>query len=233
MKVSIIIPIYKESDLDLKISQILAEMDGLDFEIILSIAQDDTDLNSKRYSNIPSLPEIRCLLSPKGRGIQLQNAVESATGDIIIFLHADTILTRNQILEIIERSENYDYGAFKLRINNSRIIFRIIESFVNLRTKIFKLPYGDQTIFIKRDILKAIGGVKKIPLFEDVELMLRCKRNRLKFYLSTFNSTTSDRRWLTNGIFKTIFKNQLLLLLYFLGIKEEKLYSVYYRIKQL
>lgn len=233
MKVSIIIPIYKESDLDLKISQILAEMDGLDFEIILSIAQDDTDFNSKRYSEIPSSPEIRCLLSPKGRGIQLQNGVEAATGDIIIFLHADTILTRNQILEIIERSENYDYGAFKLRINNSRIIFRIIESFVNLRTKIFKLPYGDQTIFIKRDILKVIGGVKKIPLFEDVELMLRCKRNRLKFYLSTFNSTTSDRRWLTNGIFKTIFKNQLLLLLYFLGIKEEKLYSVYYRIKQL
>ncbi|MCA1980288.1 MAG: hypothetical protein LDL10_01995, partial [Calditerrivibrio sp.] len=107
-------------------------------------------------------------------------------------------------------------------------VYRILEFFVTLRTKLFKLPYGDQTIFIKKDSLVKIGGIAKIPLLEDIELIKRCKKNRLKFYFSRYHSITSPRRWEKMGVLKTTLKNLFILILYKLGVDEKKIYKIYY-----
>lgn len=227
MKFSIIIPVYKEKNIIEKIDNLNNQLKGLDYEIIIVEGKDEWE-KSPTEQNMEGEPSVYFTTSPKGRGIQLQKGAETATGDLLIFLHYDTKLDLNQIEDILKNYGRFDYGAFRLRIDGSKFFYRVIEFFVLLRSRIFKLPYGDQTIFIKKDILNSIGGVKKVPLFEDVELMNRCKRYKLTFYLSPLLSKTSDRRWRRKGAIKNSIKNIFLLLLYFIGVKEEKLYRIYY-----
>lgn len=225
MKISVIVPIYKEPAPISFLENLLKSLSDFKHEIIF--VDGDPDWNSLKkieYSNV-----IKKVSSAKGRGIQLSEGVNYASGDIIVFLHADTILNKDNFYEILNSLNNgFDYGAFRLRINSQNYLYRILEFFVVLRTKLFKLPYGDQTIFIKRDTLIKIGGVKNIPLFEDIELMERCKKNRMRFYFSRYYSTTSPRRWEKIGILRTTLRNLLILILYKLGVDEKKLYEIYY-----
>lgn len=228
MKISIIIPAYREVGLREFLKQLIEKLKPFDYEIIVVFGLDKGDNPSDIKVDISdkSLIFKSC---EKGRGRQLNYGLSFISGEIVIFLHADTIINRSGIEDILSRSDIYDYGAFRLKIDNRKYIFRIIEFIVYLRSKFLKLPYGDQTIFIKRDILQKIGGVKNLPLFEDVELMLRCKRHKLRFYLSGKCSYTSDRRWRKNGVLKTSMKNLRLLFMYLIGIDTNKLYEIYYK----
>ncbi|MGB9730968.1 MULTISPECIES: TIGR04283 family arsenosugar biosynthesis glycosyltransferase [Calditerrivibrio] len=229
MKVTLIIPTYNEVGIEDKIIKLTDELRSFDYEIIIVEGFD---------SPIPPVEEIKTpfkglkgiyhIKYPKGRGIQLAKGVNLAEGELLIFLHADTAFTRNQLEDIFENWEDFDYGAFRLKIDGGGLLYRLIEFFVYLRSRIFKLPYGDQTIFIKSDKLKKIGSIKPLPLFEDVELMIRCKKEDLRFYLSKYHSITSNRRWQKNGVLKTSVKNLSLLILYLAGVKVEKLYRLYY-----
>jgi len=227
MKISIIIPIYRENNFEPRLKTLLKEVEGFDVEIIIVVGLDYGD----NFSNRESLFDesgIKFIFSKKGRGVQLKAGSEQSKGDVLVFLHADTAFKKEQLVDIINNTGKYDYGAFRLKIDNESIIFRVIEFFVYLRTKIFKLPYGDQTIFIKKCILNKIGGISKIPLFEDVDLMLKCKKGHLKFFLSPYYSQTSDRRWQKNGVFKTTIKNIILLFLYLIKVNPDRLYMKYY-----
>ena len=228
MKVSIIIPIYRENDIDNYLKKLLEETKGFHCEVIVAVGldEDPDELNNNTFLD---KKDVFYTFSKKGRGIQLKKGVEVAKGDIIIFLHADTYFTKGQLEDILINVNRFDYGAFRLKINNERFIFRIIEFFVYIRTRLLKLPYGDQTIFIKRDKLIEIGGVKGIPLFEDVDLMRRCKSRYFNFYLSSYYSYTSDRRWRKNGVLKTTMKNFSMLFLYLIGVDTYRLYKVYYK----
>lgn len=230
MKLSIIVPVYKEKDLETLLYNLLKVSEQYNCEIVVAMTEEDHDSYTKIINSMNN-PNIKGVLSQRGRGIQLQKGVENSEGDLIIFLHADNDLKNVQIKDILDNFNIYDYGAFSLRIKNSRYIFRIIEFFVNLRSRFLKLPYGDQTIFIKKEKLLSIGGVKNIPLFEDVELMLRAKKHRLKFYLSPFSSETSDRRWQKKGVFVTTIQNLYLLTLFLFGTDPYKLYKIYYNHK--
>lgn len=225
MKISVIVPIYKEPDPISFLENLLKSLSDFQHEIIFVDGDHDgSSLKKIEYSNV-----IKKVSRAKGRGIQLSEGVNCANGDIIVFLHADTTLSKDNFYDILNSLTNgFDYGAFKLRINSQKYLYRIVEFFVLLRTKLFKLPYGDQTIFIKKDTLIKIGGVKEIPLLEDIELMERCKKNRLRFYFSRYYSTTSPRRWEKIGILRTALRNLLILILYKLGVNEKKLYEIYY-----
>lgn len=227
MKFSIIVPIYKEKNIMEKIDNLTHQLKSVDYEIIVVEGKDGCEGSSTDHIRNEKA-SVYLLTSPKGRGIQLQEGVVSATGDLLIFLHYDTKLDSKQIEDILKNYEKFDYGAFRLKIDGDRFLYRLIEFFVFLRSIVFKLPYGDQTIFIKKDILNRIGGIKNIPLFEDVELMMRCKRYKLRFYLSPLLSITSDRRWRRKGVILNTIKNLFILILYFIGVKEEKLYRIYY-----
>lgn len=225
MKISVIIPVYKEPDLNTFLENLLKSLSDFQYEIIFV----DGDSEGSSIKKIRDENVIKRISDTKGRGFQLADGVSCAKGDLIVLLHADTTIGKENFNDIINSlSRGFDYGAFKLKINSQKYVYRILEFFVTLRTKLFKLPYGDQTIFIKRDTLIKIGGIKGIPLLEDIELMERCKKNRLRFYFSKYYSTTSPKRWEKIGILRTTFRNLLILILYKLGVNEKKLYKIYY-----
>ncbi|MEF3255289.1 MAG: glycosyltransferase [Deferribacterales bacterium] len=226
MKLSIIIPVYKEKNIDIFLKELMENLKIFQYEIIIV----DGDKHGSTIDKISLTDVIRLISDQKGRGHQLQKGVTTSTGDVVVFLHADTKIVKENFIDILNAMvKGYDYGAFRLKIDGKGLLFRIIEKAVYLRTLLFKLPYGDQTIFIKKDTIKSIGGVRSISLFEDVELMLRCKKIGLKFYFSQKYSVTSPRRWEKYGIISTTVRDIFLLISYLLGRDVDLLYKKYYK----
>ncbi|MCX8084278.1 MAG: TIGR04283 family arsenosugar biosynthesis glycosyltransferase [Calditerrivibrio sp.] len=223
MRISVIIPVLKEYDRVGYFEALEKELVEHDVEIIVVDCEDGDNTISLIKSD-----KVIKILSPKGRGEQINKGAEVAKGEILVFLHADSFISKGHILEIINNADRYDYGAFRLKIDHNKAIFRVIETMANIRTKLFRLPYGDQTIFIKKETLAKIGGVSSIKLFEDVDLVLRCRKQGLRFYFSNCYSYTSARRWLKKGIIKTSVKNLFFLTLFLFGKNPNKLYYRYY-----
>jgi rSAM/selenodomain-associated transferase 2 len=152
-----------------------------------------------------------------------------SSGEILIFLHADTHLPMNSLHRIATAMENKTFvgGAFDLGIDSERFAFRIIEKMASLRSRLTRIPYGDQTIFIRRDYFQSLGGFKDIPIMEDVELMRRIKRRQGKINILKDKVKTSPRRWETEGIVFCTLRNWFLITLYLLGAKPETLAKLY------
>ena len=169
------------------------------------------------------------IISEKGRSKQMNCGSSLAKGEILLFLHADTILPDQSIDKIIRVMENNQYiaGSFNLGINSNKLIFRIIEGLSSLRSRMTRIPYGDQAIFINKDYFIKIGKFSQIPLMEEVELMLKIKKDHKKIFIINEKVKTSARRWQKEGIIYCTFRNWILINLYFLGIKPHKLVKFY------
>lgn len=171
-----------------------------------------------------------CTMSvPYGRYAQFNAAALKAKGNVFLFLHADTILPEGFAEEIFKtlKKANVAAGAFRLAIDADKTAIRIVETFTNLRSRLFQLPYGDQAIFMQRDVFLRSGGFASIPVLEDYEFVRRLRRQgRIK----TVNKQvrTSARRWLHLGVLPTTIINQLMIAGYWLGISPSRL-AVFYR----
>lgn len=222
MRFSLLIPVYNEKSLNNFLTILEKELIGESYEIIVAyvgVIEPDSHISSK-------VKFINCQIP--GRGIQLNEASKYAGGDIVIMLHADTVFTAGHLTEIKMALDNgFDMGAFLLSIDSEKIFIRIAEFFTNLRTKIFKFPYGDQCIFIRNSKLNQIGGIKQVKILEDVDLVKRAKKQKLKIYISSLKIVTSGRRWEKYPILNTL-KNRIIMLLYFFGVSEDKIYNLYY-----
>ncbi|MBI4746189.1 MAG: TIGR04283 family arsenosugar biosynthesis glycosyltransferase [Deltaproteobacteria bacterium] len=166
--------------------------------------------------------------SKPGRGAQMNFGAKAAASDILLFLHADTTLPdqwRDRILSSMA-DDGVVGGAFSLSIDSDRLSHRIIAATANLRSRLTKLPYGDQGIFVKRSVFEKIGGFKDIQIMEDVDLMRRLKKSG-KVVILDDKVKTSARRWEKEGVAYTTIRNWLLLTLYFMGVTPERLYKLY------
>ena len=152
-----------------------------------------------------------------------------ASGDILLFLHADTILPDNAFLKIIDALSDKRFigGAFDLGIQNSKLIFRIIGVTASLKHRITRVPYGDQAIFMLRSYFNDLGGYPEIPLMEDVELMKRVKRIGGRIIILPEATATSSRKWETDGVIYTIIRNWIIQALYMFGVPAERLVKYY------
>jgi rSAM/selenodomain-associated transferase 2 len=152
-----------------------------------------------------------------------------ATGDILVFLHADTILPTNALLLIQKTLQNKLLvgGAFTLRIQSHNALLRTIAIFSTFRSQITRAPYGDQVIFLRKSYFDAIGGYKNIPLMEDVELMRRIKKKKGEIIILPIPVITSDRRWNQEGLFYTALRDSIIIFLYWCGVPAEKLAKFY------
>ncbi len=161
----------------------------------------------------------RIIVSPAGRGRQMNTGAQEASGDILLFLHADTILPadfQSQIADAVE-VPGFAAGAFRFAIDGKGIQLRIIEFFTNLRAQILSMPYGDQGLFMAAKTFHALGGYAEIPILEDVDLVRRlCRLGRVVIVPSP--ALTSARRWQRLGIVRTTVINQLILLGFFFRI---------------
>ena len=168
------------------------------------------------------------LTVPYGRYAQFNIAALKAKGDVLLFLHADTILPEKFAEDILEILTQPDIaaGAFRLGINADGPGFRMVETLTNLRSKLFQLPYGDQAIFIQRNVFLRLGGFAGLPIMEDYEFVRRLRRQSQVAILNK-QVRTSARRWLGLGILRTTIINQLMIVGYWLGISPARLAEFY------
>lgn len=165
-----------------------------------------------------------------GRPAQCNAGAARAQGRILCFLHADTTLPadwRAQVLDVID-SRGRVAGAFRLGLEGDRWAWRLIEAGANLRSRWLGLPYGDQAIFVRRDIFAALGGFRPLPFMEDVDFVLRLRRHG-SVGLAPGQVKTSPRRWEQEGAFATTLRNNLVLLGYLLGVNPATLHRWYAR----
>jgi rSAM/selenodomain-associated transferase 2 len=167
------------------------------------------------------------VVGERGRGQQLRRGAEIATGDWLLFLHADTVLEEGWIEEARQfMAKNGEKSAvFSFALDDPNPWARMIEKGVALRCRLLALPYGDQGLLISRALYDSIGGYKPISLFEDVDIIRRIGRRRLVRLNSA--AVTSSVRYQRGGFLRRPLKNLMLLLFYYLGISPEKLARLY------
>jgi len=170
----------------------------------------------------------RVLEAPRGRGRQLDQGARAATGEWLLFLHADTRLETGWADALAALPPEVVGGAFRFAVDSPRAAFRVVERAVRLRLRLFALPYGDQGLFVRREVYARIGGVPHLPLMEDVAFVARLRRaGRLAF--PPVRAFTSARRWDRYGIVGTTLRNWSLLARYAAGQSPERLARRYGR----
>ncbi|MHC4571112.1 MAG: TIGR04283 family arsenosugar biosynthesis glycosyltransferase [Planctomycetota bacterium] len=223
---SIVIPVLYEQD---QINSVIEHLRSQYLKGVCEIIVVDGDSRGETIKAIQDR-EVVSITSAKGRAIQMNAGAAVARGEILIFLHADTRLPPGALKKIntVLENEKYVGGAFDLRIDSDRLFLKYIAARASLRSRLNRIPYGDQAIFIRKNYFDKIGRFKEIPLMEDVELMRRIKRRGDKIFILRDRVKTSARRWEREGVFYTTLKNQMLVNLYYLGVSPDKL-AKYYR----
>ena len=174
----------------------------------------------------------RIVSAPRGRGVQMNAGVLAASGDILVFLHADTILPPDYIKEVRKAlgCPKVAAGAFTLSIEGKDKALQLVEKGVDIRSRYFRAPYGDQALFMTKSIFNRAGGYSDMPIMEDLALVKQLRRMG-KIRISDKTVITSGRRWEAMGVLKTTVTNQLMLAGYQVGVPIEHLAS-YYRKKK-
>jgi rSAM/selenodomain-associated transferase 2 len=167
--------------------------------------------------------------SKKGRGPQMNKGADRATGDLLIFLHADTYLPHDALIAIENTLEDQKIvgGAFSLRFDSKTLIIRVVGWIHTKRAHITKVLYGDQAIFLRRNYFEKIGGYDDIPLMEDVEITKRIKKRGDKLVVLPQEVITSARRLRQDGILLIAFRFLALILFFSFGILPKCLVRMY------
>lgn len=162
-----------------------------------------------------------------GRAVQMNAGAAAASGDVLLFLHADTRLPfgyRDEIDHMLARP-NVVAGAFRFAVDYVTHSLRLIEFGTNVRSRLRQLPYGDQAIFLPRAMFKTVGGFPAWPVMEDYELIHRLRR-RGRVGLANVAAITSARRWRRNGPLRTTVRHQLAILSFNLGASPVRIASL-------
>jgi rSAM/selenodomain-associated transferase 2 len=185
----------------------------------------------------PAGGTIRCIVDPRtvtaagapGRASQMNRGAAMAKGGILLFLHADTLLPPGALglVRACLADERIIGGAFDLGIASPRWFFRVTERYVACRTRLTRIPFGDQAVFLRRGYFTSLGGYADIPIMEDVELMSRVRRQGGRIAIIAAKVMTSPRRWEREGVLYATLRNWTLQLLYCCGVPPERLARFY------
>jgi len=214
--VSVVIPVLFDADFA---SALLATLPpGPALEVIVV----DGDADARLAEIVGARPSAVLLRTAPGRGRQMNAGAAAASGTWLLFLHADSILPGGW-LEAIERlGDDVAGGWFRFALDDSAWQARMIERLTAWRVRWLRLPYGDQGMFVRRQVFAALGGFPDVPLMEDVSFIRRLGRAGPVVELP-LPIQTSARRWRRDGWFRRSTKNLALVGLYFLGVAPERL----------
>ena len=173
----------------------------------------------------------RVVTGPPGRGSQLNRGAQAATADLLLFLHADTTLPKGAARAVREAVANgASGGGFLLRFDVDRPLQRLGGRLINLRTRLTRLPLGDQAQFATRETFDRLGGFADWPILEDLDFALKLRRMK-RLALIEAPVTTGARRFLEQGTVRTVATNWLIWLLFFLGVSPHRLARLYRHIR--
>lgn len=223
MRFSIIMPVLnEETELENQLMYLTRQYAHKDYELLIvdGGSSDGTVAIAQRFGQI--------ICSPRGRAAQMNAGAAIASGDVLIFLHADTRLP-NDAFCAIERafaSPNVVGGAFRLCFNCERRLYRLVAYITNLRSRLRTLFTGDQAYFIRASSFKAVGGYPDQPLMEDLEIITRLRKIG-KVILLPQNVTTSARRHEKIGLLRSVLFMWYLRTLYKFGVSPVQLQRMY------
>jgi len=191
---------------------------GMDEIIFVDGGSSDETLQILKNSGVPWIH------GERGRAVQFNAGAAKSESDILLFLHADTTLSSSHIKDMKQamRDPSVAGGRFDVRLSGHHPAFRIIEWFINWRSRLTRISTGDQAMFVRREVFVRIGGFSRQPLMEDVEFSRRLKREGRIACLRR-KVVTSSRRWEKRGIARTVLLMWWLRLRYSLGANPEVL----------
>ncbi len=221
MVISIIIPALNEERYIGTTLEHLSTLKG-DFEIIVV----DGGSRDKTLAILNKYPAIKVLSTEKGRGAQMNKGALHGRGEIVLFLHADTLLPPDAYLCIEEYLENPDHigGSFYLTFDKKHILLQLYSWCSRWSAEFF--TYGDHAIFMKKEIFQKIGGYKQLPFLEDVEIQKRLRKAG-KFKKLKCAVLTSARRFEKVGVIKQLVIDVLLVVFYKSGVSPYRLKQFY------
>jgi rSAM/selenodomain-associated transferase 2 len=216
---SIIIPCLDEQEGIAATLAALAPLRARGAEVIVADggSRDDTVARATPLADL-------VITAPRGRARQMNAGAMRARGEILLFLHADSLLPDAADLLIVDglKRSRRGWGRFDVAIAGRHPLLRVVERLMNLRSRLTGIATGDQAIFVTRSLFTAAGDYPDIALMEDVELSKRLKRFGPPLCLN-HRLTTSGRRWEKHGVLRTIVLMWRLRLAYWLGADPAKL----------
>ncbi len=214
IELSIIVPTLNEEETIVQCLETVVDIPGIEVIVADGGSTDRTVEIAGQYRNV------KVVTSQMGRSVQMNKGAGDARGKILLFLHADCVLPREVVLNVLNLagSSSFVGGAFKIRLLSDKFPYRLIEMGINFRSKIFKLPYGDQGLFVKRSVFEKLGGFREMSNCEDLDFVCRLKKQG-KIIIRNERIYSSIRSWENHGILQTSLRNQSLLVSYVLGRK--------------
>ncbi len=210
MKISVVIPtLNEESHLEKTLQSIIKQEGDYESYVVDGGSRDNTISIAKRYTTVIS--------SQRGRAMQMNTGAKACCGDILLFLHADTILPDNAFREIRKRMKDDTVagGSFYIAFDADTFILRGVSFITRFNFRLFH--FGDQGIFVRRSIFQTLNGYKEMPIMEDYDFYKRLGRQG-KVILIRTPVISSARRFIKKGVIRQLLINKFVVLAYWAGV---------------
>lgn len=219
--ISVIVPVYNEEGILSKNTSFFENLAS--HADLIFVDGGSIDSSFSLATNISTT-----ICSKKGRALQMNAGSEIAKGDILFFLHADAEISKDD-LEAVEKELKKSEvigGCLTQTIDKKELLYRFIEGFGNIRARFSRVFYGDQGIFVRKDVFLRLGGFPEVPVMEDV-LFTKKMRACGKTIVLPNNILVSPRRWEKKGILRTAFIYSYINILFCMGVSLEKIKERY------
>jgi rSAM/selenodomain-associated transferase 2 len=223
---SVIVPCWNDGPVLAETLPRLGNLHGVD-EIIVADASSGKDCRSVAHAR--GVKVVQC--PEPNRGAQLNAGARSARGDILLFHHADTELTQPHVDALHQAFRDLPTlagGAFHRKFDERHARLRILEKVARILADAGGTLYGDQSLFVRREVFERLGGFAEIPLMEDIEFSRRLRRSGSTAVLDP-PICTSPRHHAVHGAVRTSIRNGIMIALYRLGFPPQRLHAWYYR----
>lgn len=222
-RLSIIVPMLNEAAVLPRLIETLGELtaQGCDVMVVDGGSQDGSAEALEQAG-------LTVLRSARGRARQMNAGAAAATGEVLLFLHADSELPEGAVAAVEQAmaDDGRGWGRFDVRIEGRALMLRVVAALMNARSRLSGMATGDQALFVRRHLFTAIGGFPDQPLMEDIEISRRLLKHSRPACLR-LRVVTSGRRWESNGLWRTIWLMWKLRWAYWRGVSADRLAEAY------